>query len=373
MSGDTIQSKVTADLSLGVRAVQKLKTEFSALGVVVRKVQDGTRKLAQGLRKDLSGKNVNQAGQALGKAGGKGGAFSSQILGGAAGQGGFARLAVGAGLASLAFKAFSMVIEAGLDRVRKLIEAEKALNNVRTTAQKELDSHAKAGESQAGDQRLLLALGGDLAKRLADAVTGTGVVERGAAAKGVQRVFQEAPEDHRLATIVLANEFAQLGVDFNRAIDMILAGPGVAHPDAGNATARRIARSELGFTGTDSDVDRQMDAARGRVRGDRFVEANRRARITDSEIGEIERDRSAERSEELAREALIRTKAPEAVLMGQLFKAQQEQLGELQRLATEQGKVMGFMSNIFRPEGSFETQMRRLVNAQAGAQFAPGG
>ena len=322
-----------------------------------------------------AGTKLQKLSEAVSRLGGPVAALAGQIGGGAGMGGKLGRLAVGFGLVSAAGVAFGKVTEANIDRTQKAIEAEERYTAALKEGRKARQAQSEAGLSQEEEQRLLIARGGPDAVREATEVQRRGI-SRSQATRGVAdaQLLARDPEA-RQRLIEAAVRAASTGeIDFASAIQ----GLGDRRSQSLLADRRTdeqaIARAISAQTGRRFTIGDLLTAEK-RVGASAFLRQADLAQGVDADIDATTRERVE--SGEAAAQARIRlgeTRSPVAAAVNRQLQESQRQTAILDRLADEQGALVGFLRDLFSTQGSFATQAARRRNATeaASALFGSG-
>ncbi len=366
---DDLQATISANLGNTLQALDQVNKRLDA---IVKTSEKATSR-AKDAQSQFS-RTLKQGGEAASKAGGMVGSVGGRILGGAGIDGNMGRVAAGLGLAALAYSAFNKVIEARIDRTQKLIDAEKDLRTVHEQADATEKAQALRGATQATPNlRSVIALGAERGGGVSELErSGLGSTEQAAAAiaailksrftDGATSDFREGSSSRR--ALNYTKMLGSVGVPIDQAASQITAG-GMQDPEMVRRRAARIYQRHAGLTG--GDAEQQLQDALGNVGKSDYLNA---ADQTNEQLGRmpgLDRSKTIAGGQAAAMETVAQAIAPLAAGMTKLFQQQQQQLSDLGQLATAQGKVLGLLADVFQPQGSFETQIRRLQNAQAGA------
>jgi hypothetical protein len=365
MSSD-LQANITGRDNGASAAIDQATKAMERLEKQTRK----TTKEAKDLQREVK-EGYKKSGEAVSKAGGPLGSVGGRILGGVGMDGNIGRAAVGFAVASLAFSALNKVIEVGIAKTQLLIDARKQLNAAEDSAAKIKDGQAISGAGQAGTIRGVLSQGGSFAEEMLKKIETSGVqIGQGDAANGLGAIFKALRsqgldingKESRFA-VDTGIDMARRGMPFGEAMTGL--GQGDLRNDHGvRRRAVRLYGNSIGAFG-DSAGEAYNGALSNTMGSD---EAN----AVLGKLPGIDRDSTKSNGVSAARDQVGKATDPGSAAMLALFKVQQQQLADLSEMAQAQGKVFGLLADVFKPEGSFETQIRRINNAQASAQFAPG-
>jgi hypothetical protein len=337
-------------------------------------------------KQDDFNKSILQTGQALQKMGGPLAGIVGQLTGGAGLPAGLARAAAGAALLGIAWKAFSAVSEMNLDRTKKLIEAQRELRDVSTGAAKSIKSQALGAVSSQGANLKTLAFrgGGEDYINLANNLAKRGVTSLDDAQKGMASIAGVSYGRNEEEKLVVRQRLREVGEQvalsgeggFGETVDKIISDPvmmrRLANDGGQSVTERMIVRNrgQLETSGNLETVRNQLKK-RGSTPVEKIIKevTGIQGQTDVVKQGQI----TSGNAVGAATEELGSAKDPHSAAMVELFQKQMQADADLAKMAEQQGKVMGFMADIFKPEGSFETQLKRLANARAGALANPSG
>ncbi len=328
------------------------------------------------------GTSLKSAGQALTKMGGPLGEVLGKLTGGAGLSGGLARAGVAAALFGLALKAGNAVMEASLDRTQKLIAAQREYGDIKREAvQTERQQALGAFNSQGDDLRRLFTRGNVEAIDEANRISKTGIDNAGSIRKGVAKAYTLTGFNEKETVIEAATQAAHMGdMGFDEGVSALMQDRGLLQsmmaPGGFQQGMERFILKGRGLPATAANrakVADELTFSNARSHEGYYEQLN----TTQGALNEVEKvgqDRFLMGGgAAAAKDALSRAAAPEGGALVDLARQQLREMTELKQLAEAQGKFYGFFADVFKPGGSFETQIIRLNNARAGAQFGPGG
>lgn len=397
---------MSADFEAEIRnSLRALNSQVTALGSNIDKLQGKGRVAGQEVAKAFQktavtaamakretaaaakesanfGKSIKASGEALTKMGGPLGEILGKLTGGAGLSGGLARAGVAAALFGIALKAGNAVMEATLDRTQKLIAAQREYGDIKREAvQTERQQALGAFGSQGDDLRQLFTRGNVEAIDTANHLAKAGIDDAGSIRKGVAKAYTLTGFNEKETVIEAAAQAAHMGdMGFDEGVSALMQDRGLLKsmmaPGGFKQGMERFILKGRGLPATAANrakVSDELTFSQSRAREGYYAELN----STQGALNEVEKvgqDRFLMGGgAAAAKDALSRAAAPEGAALVDLARQQLREMSELKQLAAEQGKFYGFFADVFKPGGSFETQMIRLNNARAGAQFAPGG
>jgi hypothetical protein len=357
---DGIEASGSIDVTQMVSALRLLKTELDGVSRSLGGINNNGDKAKRTLQD-----NFRESAKVAGKAGGPAGGFISKLSSGAGMDDIFGRLAVGVSLATLAFKGYQAAIDASLTRTQLLIAANKDLRNETDQTDKAVESLAKRGEAQAAGRTALIAAGGQRAAADADMVSSTGAATPDQAQRGTATLYGRFGDTDRARNAVdIAMRGAMAGLNFEEvANELTKLGRSI---DDSSHSDRLLGRMVQRQTGGRGDPEELLRGRLGNLNTDDFIKKAREQAGVRSAIPGIER--TAFLGSDVARKDLAEASGPGAAIASESFKKLEQTMDDLRQLSKAQGPVMGFLADIFKPEGSFETQLRRIAIANAEAR-----
>jgi hypothetical protein len=369
-------------MNIGDTIMQMQRVEHS-LDRLDEKAKKATRS-ARDLHKELGkpfNKQVAEGGQRIASASGPMGSVLGRVMGGFGIDGAVGRAAVGFGVLSVAVGAAARVAEVAADRTQKLIEAESQLADAREKSDKALDAQAREGANQRQAIAQLHLFGGQNAvdaadafatrhgQKTADVQAAAGLAYRSLDGDAIDNAMRAALEAVRGGLAGSMQEAMQT-ITSDRHIGAMLKGRSLGQ-DNGDLTKVDDALAWM-YRQPGRPVDRELGK---RIRASRrtdddatdFLEAADRMTGIDSQQDRVKRQRTTERGEQTAREDLARTVSPESAELVKVGQQMQKAVDQLQRLADSQNTVARVLADLTSPQGSFETQKRRLQTAQGSA------
>lgn len=363
-----------AEIRNGIRQLQSnVEGLTRSIGVANR----GTKELGK-----ESNKAFKEAGEAVKRMGGPLGEAIAKIGGATGMRGGLAQVAAAALVAGIAFKAYNAVVDANIERTRKQIEAAHELEDAELSAAKSREQHGLAAvQSQGADLRRLVTRGGRKAVDEAEDISRdkTLGIEAADARRGVANSFTIPAHlrDNRSALIRVAKMVAASGESsFSEAIDQVLSSPELLarlRNGSDSDVARRVVVKRRGQIPTIANLDQAGQDITGRT-----AELRQGGQGLAGIIKEIIAIASGEdvtgRKEIEDGTAEIGTRKhaaavadPKSAALVELSLKQSKVTEDLTKLATEQGRILGLLADVFQPGGSFQTQIDRLNSARGRA------
>jgi hypothetical protein len=362
-------------MSIGFSITAKLGNSLSALGRVATRINNLGNQKAEGSKKAKTfGQRLQALSTAMGRLGGQAGALAGRLGGGAGMAGSLGRVAVAAGLAAVAFRAYMAVQAASERRTRAQIAAERELTDTLRRARGQQAAAGQAGRSTAEGMRAAVAAGVDPRLMLGWAQQyGTDVGSVVTASTAHRKHPGAAPLSHE--EMKAASMLAQTGrADFGAAAEHIAGNRGVR---AGTGAADIAARAARGLTGERITAD-QMQTEAGRVRQDPLMQRLQQLRgiETDTQIAQVGQVQSGA-IEASMRDALSQALDPTAHALAEMNRQRSIEIAALERLAERQGTIAALFSNVLMvfglSDGSADQQLNRaqIDNAHAVAPGSP--
>lgn len=372
--GLDLQSEVLIDVNQGVNSLARLRSEYRALGAEIRATKGAAKDLQTTTTAGLPpGRLLQQGSQALGRVGGQAGSTFGQFAGAFGLSGPFAAVAIGAAAVGTALKVWSAATDVAVSKTKAMIDAENELSSIREAADKELKSSAGRGLADAKDwRRFSAATGPEGLRQLQDLTTGPDgglVANEDEARRGIMALHAKVRPEHRDAALAVAKDFLPFGVPLDQIIDQIASGPTAFNGQGSmDATTARLGRNLLGLRGTNSEVlgtlaDRQSDLQR-----DGYLAYTRQATRERARLPGIDRANAADRSWQDASDDVDRAIDPAGALTDESNRKFKRQVRELRAQAQAAG-ISDTILNVFGSNGSFFTQMERLIEARSKAEF----
>lgn len=355
-----VQGSASLDAAQVVAALRQMKTGIdtltSAMTVLDKKGNEVKRTLKDAFK---------DGAQVAGKAGGPLGSWSSKLLGGVGMDGVFGRIAAGLSVATVGFRAYQSVVEAAIDRTRLFIEAQKDVRNVAEQTDKAMENMAKRGEAQEKSRADLVAVGGKNAADDADMVASSGAASYESASQGVATIYGRFGDTARGKNAVdIAMRGAMGGLDFAEvAKELTRHGGAIDDSSMADRLLGRMAQRQTGGRGNPEDTWRSRMA---NINADPFLMEVRNQSSARSIVPGLER--GAFMTARLGQQDAAMAANPGAFFENEAFKKFTQTVDDLKKLAEAQGTPARVIADIFQPGGSFETQISRLVNANARAR-----
>jgi hypothetical protein len=356
----TIEENATLDVQQVLQGLRAMTAGLNNVTTAMTKLNDTGEKTKRTMKE-----NFKDGAGVASRAGGPAGSFTSKLLGGGAMEGLFGKLAVAVSLGTLAFRGFQAAVDASLDRVRLMIEAQRSMRQVTEQTDKALENMAKRGEAQARGRTGAIAAGGQGAADDIDMVTSTGAATDEQATRGVASLYGRFGKTGRARKGVdIAMRGAMGGLDFDQVAEALTKlGPAIENNDAVDRLLGRMSQKQTGRVGDPAQIWRERMQ---NINADPFLMEARNQQAARSGIAGLERQ--AFMGSGLGQAEASAAASPRAVAENEAYIKLNQTMEELKKQAEAQGVVNGFLADIFRPEGSFNTQLRRLIDAQAEAR-----
>lgn len=351
-----LTSQATMQLGQTLAQMRALRGEINANTEALKRYNDIARRTQSNEMKNL--------GRAV-KDGGPLGSFSDKIIKGGDMGGVFGRIAVAITAASMALRVYNAVVDANLERVRMVIQAQREMQKVTEDTRKAIDGMARKGEAQLPGFTKLAAAGGQAAIDDAEMVSSTGTATNDQANRGVAAIYNRFGNTKRSRNGVdIAMRGAMGGLDFEEvAQELTKYNASIDRPEVADRMLGQMLQRQTNRVGNPATLWQE------------------RMRNVDASgfIGRA-REQAGERSVVAAaeRDALMRTapgqadaaeaKSPGTKILLETYKVQQEQLAAQQKIADAQPAIAAALANLgmlLGGEGSETQKLLRMRNAQA--------
>jgi hypothetical protein len=188
------------------------------------------------------------------------------------------------------------------------------------------------------------------------------VVNEEEARRGIMALHAKVRPENRGGAMAVAKDFLPFGVPLEQIVDQIAAGPTSLHgQDAMDGVKARLGRNLLGMRGTNSEVLETLAERSSRINQDGYLTYTRQATRERNRLPGIDRSNAYDRSWQDAADDVGRANDPEGALTDESDKKLRAQ--------AEAGGVRDALLNVFGSQGSFFTQMERLIDARSKANF----
>lgn len=360
----TIEENATIDVAQVLQGLRAMAAGLNNVTTAMVKLNDTGEKTKRTMKE-----NFKDGAAAASRAGGPAGSFTSKLLGGGAMEGVFGKLAVAVSLGALAFRSFQSAVDASLDRVRLMIEAQRSMRQVTEQADKAMENMAKRGEAQARGRTGAIAAGGQAAADDIEMVTSTGAATDEQATSGVAALYGRFGKTTRAKKGVdIAMRGALGGLDFNQVAEALTKlGPAIDNNDAVDRMLGRMSQRQTGRVGDPAEIWRERMQ---NINADPFLMEARNQQAARSGISKLERD--AFMGAGLGQSDAAAAASPLTSFQVEANAKFDQMIAELKLAAEAQGTMAGLWADLFG-SGSFETQMRRALNARAEAGGMPTG
>lgn len=392
MSDNALQATLTMQLGQTLAALKNVQTELGAVKKAVREVKaekngmqvaasSGYRRLADRAKEAAKeskgfGDTMRNSGMALTRFGGPLGTIAGQLGGGAGMAGAFGRVAAGAALAGIAFRAFMAVADASTESVRKATEAAARYRAAIKSGQQEEASQALAGLGQESTVRKLMFRGGQNAVQLAqglaqdhgmtfdeaaEVVTTTASLPKATQAKVIQAAMQARDTGEEsgaeAAKKIVDNPFL---LERLTPSDQDLSAEGW-HQGTGFQVGRRHRQEEvaarvvrMATAGEDDDFgktygagfDPILAARLSEMGGDPYLTATRGAKGTLAQESVIERLRATRIAQGLARDKVTKAANPVAAQLQEVDEVNRQRVADIEAMADSQGLIAAGVANL---------------------------
>ncbi len=358
---------------------------WRSMGKARREAREATKE-ADKLRRGFA-----QVGLALGRFGGPLGTIATHVGGAQGLSPGLGRLAIAAGVAGVAWMALNKVVDANIARVQVALDVQ---DKFRASAQSFRDmvrASADAGFSREKMTRNLDTggIGPQGSNIQANNEAATGI----AGAAGITR-------DEASGTVAeLRNRFGGNAARFTNATerikDLVASGMPLAeatemtlHSGGLNSTpktpeemaafrqttARLYARGTGARGQTTDQVRASMDATQEANGMQSLLDAGAEHRGTQDETSKANAYNAASGGARAGdRKDLAAARDPASAASLELFNSLAVEQNRIAQLSEAQGKLLGFISDLVKPEGSFSTQLSRLTMAIEKQTLSRGG
>jgi hypothetical protein len=358
----TIEENATLDVAQVLQGLRAMTAGLNNVTTAMTKLNDTGEKTKRTMKE-----NFKDGAGVASRAGGPAGSFTSKLLGGGAMEGIFGKLAVAVSLGTLAFRGFQAAVDASLDRVRLMIEAQRSLRQVSEQADKAMENMAKRGEAQARGRTGAIAAGGQYAAEDIDLLAKTGLVTHEQATAGVTALYGRYGKTARAEKGVdIAYRGAQAGLDFDQVAEALTKmGPAIENTAAVDRMLGRMVQKQTGRVGDPTEI---LHERLQNINADPFLMEARKQQAARSGIAGLERQ--AFMSAGLGQKEAAEAANPLSAFLVEANIKFDQMIAELKLAATAQGNISAVMADVFG-QGSFETQMRRALNARASAAGLP--
>lgn len=352
------QTRIVTDLGQTLQALDAVARRMDAIEKATKKANSAAKDHQATLSK---GAGVGAA-KAAQKFGGQGGAIAGQFASAGSMDGILGRVAIGAAVVGVAFRALNAVIDARVNQERQVIELTGKLRDGLAGAAKAASQQAIGGLGQADVVTKLISRGGNLkqARAIADEL---GVTDADAAGGLADAMLEFGKfQDGIIKAAKLAAESGQMG--FSDAVSA-LRGDRFARRLAGDGRAGEAAARVVGAKIGDRDfTTAQLAQFSGNLNRGGIVDQFTEATGIRNQIGrsQLERVRNGEATGAL-REELSEAVNPAAAATLRWNKAIEENVAQLEALSKAQGAVGALFANLgllAGGQGSFRQQANRL-------------
>ncbi len=290
-----------------------------------------------------------------------GGGIFGRAFAGAGLEGAWGTIAVSAGVAMLAFKAFNAVVDHTSKSIQARIESEKEYKKAIDEGQKVIDQQATAGYGRSDTRARLIASGGQAAVDKAAEVSNRGILSDDQSRQATSEIYAKFGNTPRAARAVQAVEnLVGRSMPFNAALEAALKG-GNAWDDPMRASAREA-------SAYDRDAGRKgayLQAVMNDPGSDSLVAANRQHQHQAARMGPIEEAAAIKDNGAADQLKVARAANPILTAIGDVNKAADEHVAELTRLAAAQNwftRKLKDLGMLIGTDGSFENQKRAAQN-----------
>lgn len=357
-AGD-LQTRLLTDLGQSLTALDRVTDRIGKMEARTRQANRAMRDLQQQASKGLTvGEGFANTGKALNRVGG--GVFG-RVLGGAGMDGIFGKLAVGAGIAAVAFRVFSSVMEQNLDRVRAATEAHKEYTKAIESGQKIIEGQVKAGLARAPMHRKLLAAGGTAAVEEANRVAGEGILSVDDAESVTQQAFARYGNKpgRALQAIRSVSNLVAAGMSTSDATSKVLEGHGLLD----NPTNAARLETSIYDGSTKRPGSYAQAGANLSVRGgDMLLDAAQVANQSKAKIAGIETARAGQDRGITARREAESAVDPVITALADMKDARESLLAAQQRVAFSENNFSTILKDLGGLLGGQGSERSRLEN-----------
>jgi hypothetical protein len=360
MADDEVQMKATLDNQSAIKGLMDLRRALDGLASSSKKLDDLEKKTGKDrtdrlreysslLSKLPGGNKLRDVADAY--SGEKGAGGGSPIFG---------RIAAGFAVATAAATAYGMVIEANLARTRAFNDAKQKQFEIFDKTREAQDREAQKGLSQnTDDYRKGRAAGGGNFESYVQTLTKSGVISREAAVSAAASVATRYGDDTKRIANVLQGIIlgARVGLSTTDVAKNLNANYGSSGDPA--SIKYLVALQNQQSTHQFGDPMQILNAGLVNQYTDRFQGAAKGIAGQTAGIPASERGATIAYGARSAGQEAAEARTPGITLLTQTFRDNARVNAQLERLAEAQGPVLGFLANIFKPEGSFETMLRR--------------
>lgn len=357
----------------GKKAGDDIKDKFNEAAAAAKKAAEQQKQFDT---------TIQKVGSGLNKFGGPLGDLIGKLTGGAGMGGALATVATAAALAGFAMKAFNAVVDAQIDRVRRLSAAQRELITIKENARKTEQQQGTEGLSQGERLRTLFNRGGEDAAIEANTIALQGFTTTEEAQSGIAQAFLTKDKKTRDLIIKAATQVTRAGEGgFSDAIKTIQDDPvllrRIQKGDVGDVSARVVAknRNQLPSAGNLNNIRNQLERGTFGQAESRFIQQLETTQGLRNDVRIVEQDRVIDGSAlSAAREDLARAKSPETAAILELFKKQQQADADMREQAKAQTTILGRIHSTLQNigalvggPGDIENQRRRQVIAESNA------
>jgi hypothetical protein len=312
-----------------------------------------------------------KVGQAMARMGGPAGSGIGQLMGGWK-DGWLGRLAVGAGVAGIAFAALNRVTEVNIDRAQKATKAWMEMAAAQQQGARAAQGRATSGLSQVDAVTEVVVAGGTTLKKQAEEHAAANGIPLNEAYRGIalERRMRRTGARYGGARRA-ATEFAAAGGSFLEGMESIRSNPMLqarldsADEDAPQQVAAMLLQKQLTGRTFGASTIRLREAQRN-IAQDPFLRGAGQTTGVQNQIAIAEQGKVANGEAMGAlRSSLAEVMNPVAAALVELAKNRQLELSVLERLAATQPALVRALMNLTSPQGSFEVQRLRTMSANA--------
>lgn len=354
-----VQGSASLDVAQVVAGLRQLKTGIDSITngmTVLNQKGDQVKRTLKDTFKDSA--------QAAGKMGGPLGSWSSKLFGGASMGDGFGRIAVGLSLATVGFRAYQSVVDAAIERTRMFVAAQKEVRDIADQTDKAMDSMAKRGEAQAESRLKVIAFGKN-AESDADMMASDGLMSQQEANEAAAILYGRFGDSEMAkAGVDTVMRGAHGGLDPIRvAKELIKHGNVLTDSSQSDSMLGWMAMEDSGAQGDPEEIWKNRMS---NFKNSPYAQAVWRNRADRSGIPGLER--SAFMTAGLGAKDAAQAANPQAFFENEAFKKFSQSVEDLKKMAEAQGPAARILADVFQPGGSFQTQLDRMINANAEAR-----